>query len=134
MFGLGKKNTQETPDQPLAHIYQEFYCTKSGGGCGGYVVIKLRMTLNERIEFTCPKCNHKHRRTVKSGRIVEEGRFDAPATIDLFPTMSAYSTEPRHNIDPKDRSDERNAMIFASKQDVRDPVLAELWFEYHGGT
>lgn len=133
MFGIGKK---KPPEQPSTHIYQEFYCTRSGGGCGGYVIVKLRTTFQGQVEFTCPNCNHKHRRTVKNGRIVEEGRFSKDADIELFPTMAAYSKTPRHIANDPTRSDvsERDARVFSAKNDVRDPALAELWFDYHGGS
>jgi hypothetical protein len=47
--------------------------------------------------------------------------------------MSAYSKEPRHMIYPKDTVGERDAKVFTGKKDVRDSMLADLWFEYHGG-
>ena len=75
-------------------VWQEFYCTKSGGGCGGYVLVKLNMSLNCNVEMVCPKCGHKHRRSIVKGEIKEEGRFNGNPVEEIYPTMGAWSDKP----------------------------------------
>ena len=79
-------------------VYQEIYCTTSGGGCGGYVVVSINMALNGVHRFVCPKCNHKHQRRIKDGVIMEDGRWERSPVDEICPTMAAWSEEPKSRI------------------------------------
>jgi hypothetical protein len=75
----------------------EFWCSTSGGGCGGYFRARLRTNINGDYTVVCPKCKHKHNRKVKNGQITN-GRCNGEAgrgkTEELLVPMSAYSEEP----------------------------------------
>lgn len=61
----------------MSRVVQEFYCTKSGGGCGGYFMIKMNMGLNGVHKIICPNCKlygsfPHHNPKVGSHETVEE--------------------------------------------------------------
>ncbi len=115
-------------------IYQEFYCAPSGGGCGGYMTVRLNMDINGLIEVVCPNCDHKHRRCIKSGVLHEGDRHRGNPIEELCPTMAAWHKKPE--IKPpkmkkeEDCKRERDAVI---QTDSGKRFLAERWFEIHGG-
>jgi hypothetical protein len=81
---------------PAIRVWQEIHCTKSGGGCGGFILLKLNIGLdNHRVEVTCPKCGHKHIRLIHQGMVTEKGRFSSDTLEELCPPLSAWSQEPR---------------------------------------
>lgn len=51
----------------MSRVVQEFYCTTSGGGCGGYILVKLNTAINGVVEIICPNCKHAHQRYIKNG-------------------------------------------------------------------
>ena len=53
----------------------EFYCDKSGGGCGKYFDVKLNVNLDGNYRVHCPNCGHVHYRLVRKGEITDT-RFD----------------------------------------------------------
>ena len=75
-------------------IFQEWYCTKSGGGCGGYIIVKLNACINGVVELVCPKCGHKHQRCIENGQIKEQGRFNGNPVEEICPTMASWSEKP----------------------------------------
>lgn len=81
-------------------ITQEFYCAKSGGGCGGYIRVRLNMALNGPVEIACPKCNHKHRRILRDGVLYDsfggDDRYDKEPTQEICPTLAAWTKKARH--------------------------------------
>lgn len=110
-------------------VTQEFYCTTSGGGCGGYFVVKLNDKINGVVEVVCPKCKHKHQRSIVNGEIKENGRHSSTPKQTIEPPLPAWSKEPR-------------SMPMHGRQikEIRDGVLvsagdflAERRFELHGG-
>ena len=62
-------------DESWERFGKKFTAQKSGGGCGGFVLVKLNMSLNMRAEIVCPKCKHKHIRHIIDGEVRESGRF-----------------------------------------------------------
>ena len=113
-------------------VLQEFYCTESGGGCGGYIRVNLNVNIDGIVEVVCPKCGHKHQRKIKSGVIAEDGRFHKSPTQEIAPTMAAYSKEPL----TKDMLDivngnskginERDAVVISRRKDpIADAMLRE---------
>lgn len=130
-------------------IWQEIHCPKSGGGCGGYVLVKLNRHLNYRAIIVCPSCKHEHTRCVQNGHVIEEGRFDGQAKEYIRPTMGAWSKEPRTKnmvgVSSKGHSIERTgAIITDTTEFVRQPnvsasievesnMMRELWEERFAG-
>lgn len=75
-------------------VLQEFYCRKSGGGCGGYFRVKLNIGINGIVKVICPKCQHEHQRNIQDGLIKEDNRYSATPKQEIVPTMAAYSEDP----------------------------------------
>lgn len=119
----------------MSKIWQEFYCTTSGGGCGGYFMVKLNIGLNHRIEMVCPKCGHKHRRRIEDGVILEDGRFSGSSVEEICPTMSSYSKKPKTVIHKKKKfKNERDGAVVETTKDlVRDQTMMQRWVERFGG-
>lgn len=78
----------------MARIKQEFYCTNSGGGCGGYFIANINNAINGIAEVVCPKCGHKHQRSIENGEIKEAKRFSSNPTQEICPTIATYQREP----------------------------------------
>ena len=104
-------------------IFQEFYCTKSGGGCGGYILIKLNIDINGVVEIQCPKCGHAHQRYIDKGEIKDQNRHSKSPVQVIESTLAAWSDSARL-IRAKN---ERDAAIPQSKKDFLDERLLELY-------
>lgn len=112
----------------MSSVWQEIHCTKSGGGCGGFILVKLDVSLNHRVTVICPKCQHQHQRCVKDGQIVEDGRFTGEAKEELCPTIAAWSEKPKTRcmqsiIKKQDVRNERDGVVIKSDRDF----IAEPW-------
>lgn len=123
-------------------VWQEFFCATSGGGCGGFVMVKLNMGINHNVDVICPKCSHRHRRRIENGTLLEKGRHSSDPVEEICPPISAWSETPQtvknlSNVDPKDRrcwQNERDAAVISSQQDlIRDSHMWERWQERFGG-
>jgi len=119
-------------------VTQEFFCTESGGGCGGYIVFPLNMKLNRVVEVVCPNCGHEHRRKVKDGLLYEDGRWEGKPDEQITPTLAAFSEEPSHpdskNLNARS---ERNAVVIEDEVQEEKPkplrnFLSDRWFEIFG--
>lgn len=125
----------------MDRIFQEFYCAKSGGGCGGYILVEINSELTCVVEVICPKCRHAHQRSINKGRIVEQGRYNINGKPQerLLPLITAWSKHPRTRaafkmqkaIDKSKSANERDAHIICNPK--RD-FLKDRWFEIHGVT
>ncbi len=114
-------------------IFQEFYCTKSGGGCGGYFTVPLNEKINYIVEMVCPNCGHKHQRSVVHGAIKEDSRFSGTPREKICPNKAAWSPTSRANeFSKKKLSNERDGAIISSGGE-EDHFLRERWFEKYGG-
>lgn len=113
-------------------IWQEIHCPISGGGCGGYILIKLNPNINKRVDIVCPKCGHKHRRSIVNGVVHESGRYSGDSREELCPTMAAWTEEPRTEKIGK-LSNERDGAVITTGTECRDQFLRNLWFETNGG-
>jgi len=122
----------------MPRITQEFYCAKSGGGCGGYILAKLNDAINGIVEVVCPKCGHKHQRNIKDGIIIEEGRYlgvhSENPKQEIMPTMGSYSKKP-FTQEMKDRAggpNERDAVVIS---DGKGNFLGGrgMWAQRFGG-
>lgn len=105
-------------------IHQEFYCAVSGGGCGGYIVVKMNIGINGVVRVICPKCGHEHGRIIQNGKIVEnwsgQSHFldrNRYTDQEIIPTMAAYRDKPRSQeyINGINDSNERNSPMFENK-------------------
>lgn len=115
-------------------VYQEFYCTTSGMGCGGYITVRINMKLNGVVEVVCPKCGHKHQRCLKNGVLMEEHRWRSSPNQELCPTIAAWSKEPKLKI--KGHRPERDAIVGVEEKSRGKgfrPFLADVWHERFGG-
>lgn len=116
-------------------IFQEFYCTISGGGCGGYFTVKLNDQINGVVEVICPKCGHVHRRSILNGEIRESQRFSQKVIQQILSPMAAWHKEsiakkfcePTKTVLPPN---ERDGVVITKD----DKFLRERWFELYGGT
>ncbi len=114
-------------------IFQEFYCAKSGGGCGGYVTIPLNIAINGIVEIVCPKCGHKHQRKIKDGVLTDDGRYSSKVTQEIIPTLAAWHKKAKHPESRKrvDTDRERKAVIIEDNPEARS-FLLERRYEIHG--
>jgi len=119
-------------------ICQEFYCTTSGGGCGGYTLLRLSECLHGPVVVVCPNCKHRHPRTVKGGRIVEEGRLKDGE--EIISPKSAYSKTPRAEDFLKGLPvNERDAAVVPAEEkpslaaQQAHAILRESWAERFAG-
>ena len=121
----------------MSRIYQEFYCASSGGGCGGYITVRINMAINGVVEVVCPKCNHKHQRRIKNGALTDDGRHSDSPTQDICPTIAAWSKEPQYPESKRKTGDrhERVAQIIETVEDKSQSrgFLRDRIFEIFGG-
>lgn len=112
-------------------VYQEFYCATSGGGCGGFVTVRLNMGINGTVEIICPKCRHKHQRKIKDGVLTDDGRYDNKVTQEIIPVLAAWSKKAKHPESQKrvDTDKERKAVVI---EDDPNGFLRDRWFEIFG--
>lgn len=113
----------------MERVWQEFYCNLSGGGCGGYILVKINVAINHMFVVVCPKCKHQHERVVENGQIKDNYTKTSKSSFkeELIPTMAAYSKKPRTMAMKKRREGERNAAVIRDASDFAD----ESWFERH---
>lgn len=126
-------------------VWQEFYCAKSGGGCGGYIMVKLNMAISGTVKVICPKCKHEHSRVIEEGHLKENfsskkytgSRYDK-TDQELIPTMAAYSETPKTTAYLTKKkiegdSEERTCPIVKDPaKDIGDQILRQSWVERHG--
>lgn len=126
-------------------VWQEFYCAKSGGGCGGYIMVKLNMAINGTVKVICPKCKHSHGRVIEEGHLKENfsssrytgGRNDN-TDQEIIPTMAAYSETPRTTAYlttakiEGDRAERTCPIVKDPTTDIGNQFLRQSWVEKHG--
>ena len=117
----------------MSKVFQEFYCTKSGGGCGGYFTVLLNMAISGVAEVICPKCSHKHQRTIAKGEIKEDKRFSRDPTQQIVTNIAAWSKKSRFGAMKDSNADERDGVIVSKNDEDRERFLRERKFEIHGG-
>ena len=72
----------------------EFWCSSSGGGCGGYFTARLRTNINGDYTMVCPDCGHEHNRKIVKG-VVTSDRCNNSRTERIIVPKSAFSKESR---------------------------------------
>lgn len=127
----------------MSKIYQEFYCAKSGEGCGGYIMVKINVAINGVVTVICPKCKHRHSRVIEDGHVRE--CFTSPKYVgqtrytktgdeqEIIPTMAAYSATPRTKLYLEGKGKERDCPIVKDKTDLGSVELKASWIEKFGG-
>ena len=114
-------------------IAQEFYCTKTGGGCGGYFTANLNMHLNVVVTVVCPNCKHEHQRYIKNGVLIEDGRTTGKPVEEILGNPASFSKKPKSKLWTRMKQSfsdkERDAVVLNEGQEF----LADRWFEIHGG-
>jgi len=116
-------------------VWQEFHCPRSGGGCGGFVLLKLNMALNRVVTIVCPKCKHEHCRNIIDGQLVERGRWKGSSTETIIPTLAAWSDTSRLKT-PYNQSQERDARLVTPEELEWTPeqhFLRQSWAERYAG-
>jgi hypothetical protein len=110
-------------------VTEEWYCTKSGGGCGGYILVRINKAVNGIVEMVCPKCKHKHQRVMENGVIKENGRFSKDPVQEIMPVLPAWSEKPRLKATADAiKKQERDGVIASSSADF----LSESWLDRFG--
>jgi hypothetical protein len=131
------------PEDNAEEVRQEFYCAKSGEGCGGYIRFSLEIGFNGKVTLICPKCGHRHARLARDGVLIGQGRGhpDDNDALEITPTIAAWSEEPWTKVyqelkaaDPKKPSpkaiaSERVAVVIDSSDKLTaDAILKQSWF------
>lgn len=109
----------------MSRISQEFYCAKSGEGCGGYFIVRLNMAINHVVKIVCPKCGHEHQRCIVNGQIHEKGRYNVGSKEIIRPTMASYSPEPFTKKMREKNREERDGVLI---DEGREPMF-DRWLE-----
>lgn len=121
---------------PSDKVRQEFFCRTSGGGCGGYITVKLNMSLDGAIKVICPKCKHEHERLLQGGKIVDDKSRGKQITQEILPTLAAWSPTPKAGVGILPLTEgKRNKDDFEDGHSViLEHHMRELWFERFGKT
>jgi len=120
----------------MAKVWQEFYCTKSGGGCGKYFMIRLNMGIDYVVTIVCPNCKHEHSRNIEKGVIKENGRFDSKSREEIYPPKSSVTDEPRtkalKNGGSQTQNERDGAVVESADDFVQDSILRQSWLDRFG--
>lgn len=87
----------------MARRTEEFYCDKSGGGCGKYFLTYLRTNMFGNYSIQCPNpaCKHIHYRVIKDG-LVTSDRHDQRlgGQVDIIVgLLTTLSDTPKTDLD-----------------------------------
>lgn len=117
----------------MPRVYQEFYCATSGGGCGGFITVRLNMAIIGVVEIVCPKCKHKHQRKIKNGVLTDDGRYETNIKQEIIPVLAAWSKKAKHPESKKrvGTTDERKAVVIEDDPIAR-AFLQDREFEIFG--
>jgi len=81
----------------MAREMFEFYCS---GGCMGYTMFPIDVSIDASIIMVCPNCKHEHYRKMRNGKITEDRHGitkDDQFVHRIEPTLAAFSKTPRMN-------------------------------------
>jgi len=84
---------------------EEFYCDKSGGGCGKYFKTYLRSNFygNYTIECPNPKCKHHHFRVILDGLVTADRHSERMGTVTIIPGLLTTLRDTPWHDDPEFR-------------------------------
>jgi hypothetical protein len=122
-------------------VFQEMYCTISGGGCGKYFTVKLNLAINQTVIMVCPNCGHEHQRCIENGVIKERGRFNNKVTEHIIAPKSSISDVPLTQQMKKAAGgcNERDGVVITDATPLvgrsaeADAIVRESWFSRFGG-
>jgi hypothetical protein len=126
-------------EQPKPKIWQEIHCPVSGGGCGGFILVKLDVSISRIVTIICPKCKHEHQRAIIDGQVAESGRYNGKSQEELCPTIAAWSETPRTRcmqkiVKDKDYKKEREGAVIKDERDLiaapfdtAETIIRESW-------
>lgn len=117
----------------MSKVINEFYCTKSGGGCGGYFLPKINTAINGKHIIVCPNCKHEHTRTIEKGHIVEQGRFVGSNAVDhIYSSKATFRMKPYTTVmeSRAGGTQERDSVLIKNPLDV--PQDISHWVEVFG--
>lgn len=120
-------------DPRTDRISQEFFCTKSGGGCGKYFMIRLNPNINRIVEIVCPGCKHHHQRCVQDGRLYETGRHNGKPKEQIYAMASSLTTVPRSTKFLDKKGNERDSAVIFERSPELDILIKQTCFELLGG-
>jgi len=87
----------------VARRTEEFYCDKSGGGCGKYFLTFLRESMFGNYSIQCPNevCNHIHYRVIEMGVVTGDRHQERMGgQVDLIIGLkSTLSDTPKTDLD-----------------------------------
>lgn len=101
---------------------QELHCHN----CNQYVRFTLDLSLNGNYVLDCPKCNHKHYRTVKDGKILD-------ARWGQDPSQGQYPVNNGNWITIQSAGTSVLSM-FATSGSTNDIYLHGAWNDFGTGT
>ncbi len=108
---------------------EEFYCTESGEGCGGYFTVMVNLALEGVVTVVCPECKHKHQRRIKNGKLSDDGRWNEKPMEELLGNPATYSKKSRSK--KKMTYDNERKSVTLEKAEDRS-FVDDRWFEIHG--
>src|SRR6266446_9889216 len=79
----------------MAREMFEFYCS---GGCMGYTMFPIDISIDASIIMVCPNCKHEHYRKMRNGKITEDRHGitkDDQFVHRIEPTLAAFSKTQR---------------------------------------
>lgn len=82
---------------------EEFYCDKSGGGCGKYFWTWLKESLWGNFTIECPACGHHHFRVVKDGLVTNDRHDERMGTTTVLVSMKSTLRDTPWHDDPEFR-------------------------------
>ena len=82
---------------------EEFWCDKSGGGCGKYFDTYLRSNMNGSYTIQCPNCNHHHFRKIENGLVTGVRDYIAQNQKQILVGLSVTLRDTPWHDDPRYR-------------------------------
>lgn len=77
---------------------EEFYCDKSGGGCGVYFLTYLRESMFGNYSIECPQCKHIHFRVIDKGLVTGDRHSSRLGQAEIIVGLkSTVRDSPYHN-------------------------------------
>lgn len=110
---------------------EEFYCTVSGGGCGGYFIVMINRHLGGVVNVICPNCKHVHQRKIRDGKLWDEGRWEDKPADELLGNLGSFSKESR--AAKLEKKNERDSVTIESAEERDESFVKERWLELHAG-
>ncbi len=93
----------------MARRVEEFYCDKSGGGCGKYFKTYLRLNMSGNYTIVCPGCQHHHFRYIKDGLVTGDRHYERAGTKELIIGLRTTLQDKPHHDDPMFRRQQLRA-------------------------